>query len=163
MGLSFEAWQYHPQLAEVAELARAVPELSIVLNHIGGPVGVGSYDGREEEVLAEWRPGMEAIAALPNVSLKVGGIGMTRYGVGWEHDDRPPDSDTVLARWRDQLLWCIDEFGPDRCMFESNFPVDGETCSYTVLWNAFKKVSAGYSADERADLFAGTARRVYRL
>ena len=163
MDLSFEAWQYHPQLGEVADLARAVPELSIVLNHIGGPSGIGRYAGREADVIEEWRPGMQALAELPNVSLKVGGIGMTRYGVGWENDAAPPTSDTVLERWRDQLLWCIDAFGPARCMFESNYPVDGETCSYTVLWNAFKKVSVGYTESERADLFAGTARRVYRL
>ncbi|MDG2111912.1 MAG: amidohydrolase family protein [Actinomycetota bacterium] len=163
MDLSFEAWQYHPQLHEVVDLARALPQLSIVLNHIGGPVGIGRYAGREAEVIEEWRPDMEALAQLPNVSLKVGGIGMTRYGVGWEHNAQPPTSDTVLGRWRDQLLWCIDSFGPDRCMFESNYPVDGETCSYTVLWNAFKKVSTGYNDTERADLFANTARRVYRL
>ncbi|MFT7650120.1 MAG: L-fuconolactonase [Candidatus Poriferisodalaceae bacterium] len=163
MGLSYEAWQYHPQLGEVAELARAMPELSIVLNHIGGPVGIGSWAGQRERVLDEWRPGMLALAELQNVSLKVGGIGMTRYGVGWENNATPPTSDIVLARWSDQLLWCIDTFGPSRCMFESNYPVDGETCRYGVLWNAFKKVSSGYSATERADLFAGTARRVYRL
>jgi len=163
MDLSYEAWQYHPQLHEGAALATTVPELSIILNHIGGPVGIGRYADRQDEVLEEWRPGMELLARCPNVSLKVGGIGMTRYGVGWHNDPRPPTSDEVADRWRDQLLWCIDLFGPERCMFESNFPVDGETCSYVVLWNAFKKVSAGYSSSERADLFAGTARRVYRL
>jgi len=163
MGLSFEAWQYHHQLGEVADLARALPELSIVVNHLGGPLGVGRFAGREAEVIEQWRPGMEVLAGLPNVSLKVGGIGMTRLGAPWENDERPPTSDTVLERWGDQLLWSIDQFGPDRAMFESNYPVDGVTCSYTVLWNAFKKVSANYSPSERATLFSGTARRVYRL
>jgi L-fuconolactonase len=95
--------------------------------------------------------------------LKVGGIGMARFGAGFDRWATPPGSDHLLAFWGDQLRWCIDTFGPDRCMFESNFPVDAESCSYVVLWNACKKVSAGYSATERAALFAGTARRVYRI
>lgn len=163
MGLSFEAWQYHPQLDDVADLARAVPELSIIVNHIGGPLGIGQWAGRRREMLEAWRPAMAALAVLENVSLKVGGIGMTRFGVGFETRERPPTSDELLAAWGDELRWCIDEFGPDRCMFESNFPVDGESCSYAVLWNALKKVSVGYSPAERAALLSGTARRVYRL
>lgn len=163
MGLSFEAWQYHNQLDDVVELAQAVPELSIVVNHLGGPLGVGSYAGRREEVFAETRRGLSTLARLPNVVLKVGGVGMTRYGVGWETNPTAPTSDDVLAVWGDLVRWSIETFGPTRCMFESNYPVDGETCGYTVLWNAFKKVSAEYSDSERADLFAGTARRIYNL
>ncbi len=163
MGLSFEAWQYHPQLGDLVTLARAVPEATIVLNHLGAPLGIGPYAGRRAEVLEAWRPPMAELATLPNVVLKVGGIGMSRYGAGWETQDRPPTSDEVLALWGDELRWCIDAFGPARCMFESNYPVDGESISYVVLWNAFKKVSAGYSAEERAALFRGTARRVYRI
>ncbi len=163
MGLSFEAWQYHTQLGEVAALARACPGVTIVLNHIGAPLGVGPFEGRRDEVLAEWRPAMADVATCPNVMLKVGGIGMSRYGVGFETWEKPPTSDQLLEVWGDDLRWCIDTWGPDRCMFESNFPVDAESCSYVVLWNAFKKVSVGYTADERAALFSGTARRVYRL
>ncbi|MGI9596416.1 MAG: amidohydrolase family protein, partial [Acidimicrobiales bacterium] len=163
MGLSFEAWQYHPQLADVAELAAAVPELSIVVNHLGGPLGVGRYENRRSEVMAEVKNGLELLVAFENVSVKLGGVGMTRFGTDWLPEDRPPDSDRVVEVWGDLLRWCIDSFGPSRCMFESNYPVDGETTSYTVLWNAFKKVSTGYSPTERADLFAGTARRVYRI
>lgn len=163
MGLSFEAWQYHPQLGEVAALAEAVPELPIVVNHIGGPLGVGRYAGRRNDVMQELRLGLEPLAALDNVSLKLGGIGMTRFGTDWLPADGPPGSDHVAETWGDTLRWCIDTFGPQRCMFESNYPVDGETTSYTVLWNAFKKISVGYSDAERADLFAGTARRFYRL
>ncbi|MFT7602271.1 MAG: L-fuconolactonase [Acidimicrobiales bacterium] len=163
MGLSFEAWQYHTQLNDVVDLARAVPELPIIVNHVGGPLGVGSYADRRDEVWADTRRGLAALAELDNVVLKVGGIGMTRYGVGWENDATPPSSDEVLGVWGDMLSFCIETFGPSRCMFESNYPVDGETCSYVVLWNAFKKVSAGYSTSERAELFAGTARRIYRL
>ncbi len=162
-GLSFEAWQYHHQLDDVASLARSVPELTIIVNHLGGPLGVGRYAGRLDEVHAELRAGLEPLVALDNVVMKVGGIGMTRFGTGWEERDRPPTSDEVLEVWGDLLRWTIDRFGPDRCLFESNFPVDGETLSYVVLWNAFKKVSAGYAPAERAALFAGTARRVYRL
>lgn len=163
MGLTFEAWQYHTQLDEVAALARACPDVTIVLNHVGAPLGVGPYAGRRAEVLAAWRPRMAAVATCPNVVLKVGGIGMARYGVGFETWERPPTSDQLLAVWGDDLRWCIDTFGPERCMFESNYPVDAESCSYVVLWNAFKKLSAGYSPAERTALFSATARRVYRL
>lgn len=163
MGLSFEAWQYHPQLEDVVALAADRPEVSIIVNHIGAPLGIGPYAGHRAEVLALWRASMVRLAAAPNVTLKVGGIGMGRYGAGFETWDKPPTSDQLLAHWGDELRWCIDTFGPSRCMFESNFPVDAESCSYAVLWNAFKKVSAGYSNEERAALFHGTARRVYRL
>ena len=163
MGLSFDAWQYHPQLPELVDLARAHPDVPIVVNHLGAPLGIGPYAGRRAEVLEAWRPPMTELAGLDNVTLKVGGIGMARYGMGWEHGERPPGSDELAAAWGDEIRWCIDRFGPSRCMFESNFPVDSESCSYVVLWNTFKKVSAGYTAAERADLFAGTARRFYRL
>lgn len=163
LNLSFEAWQYHPQLPAVVRLAEAHPDVSIVVNHLGAPLGVGPYAGRRPEVLAAWRPPMQQLAELPNVTLKVGGIGMTRYGLGWETHAKPPTSDELLAAWGDELRWCIDLFGPSRCMFESNFPVDGESCSYVVLWNAFKKVSQGYSPAEREALFRGTAQTVYRI
>ena len=163
MGLSFEAWQYHPQLPMVADLARAVPELAIVVNHIGGPAGVGSYAGRRDEVLTDLRRDLAPLAELENVHIKLGGIGMTRYGTDWLPADRPPSSYDVVGAWGEILTWCIDSFGPSRSMFESNYPVDGATTEYTVLWNAFKKVSARYTPSERADLFAGTARRFYRL
>jgi predicted TIM-barrel fold metal-dependent hydrolase len=163
LGFSFDAWQYHPQLADLVDVARAHPDVPIVVNHLGAPLGIGRYAGRRAEVLAAWRPPMAELAQLDNVHLKVGGIGMARYGMAWEQGERPPGSDEVVAAWGDEMRWCIDRFGPDRCMFESNYPVDGESCSYVVLWNAFKKVSAGYTSTERASLFAGTARRFYRV
>jgi predicted TIM-barrel fold metal-dependent hydrolase len=163
LGLSFDAWQFHPQLDELLELAATHPDVTIIVNHIGGPMGTGPYAGRRDDVRAVWRPAMARLAQLPNTSLKVGGIGMARYGAGFERRERPPGSDELLEHWGDDLRWCIDTFGPDRCMFESNFPVDAESCSYVVLWNAFKKVSSGYGPAERAELFRGTARRVYRL
>jgi predicted TIM-barrel fold metal-dependent hydrolase len=163
LGLSFEAWQYHHQLTEVADLAAAVPELSIVINHLGGPLGVGRFAGQRDAVLAELRSGLARLAELPNTSLKLGGVGMTRFGTGWEDRPTPPDSDTVAEHWGELIRWAIERFGPDRCMFESNYPVDGETTGYGVLWNAFKKISRGYSKSEREQLFSGTARRIYRI
>ncbi len=163
LGLSFEAWQMHPQLDEVVALARAHPEVTIVVNHLGAPMGIGPYAGRRAEVLEVWRPAMERLVTCPNVVLKLGGIGMARFGAGFETLPQPPNSDQLVGFWGDQLRWCIDRFGPPRCMFESNYPVDAESCSYVVLWNAFKKVSAGYGQVERAQLFAGTAREVYRI
>lgn len=163
MGLSFEAWQYHHQLADVVDLARAVPELPIIVNHLGGPLGIGGYVGRWDSIVSELRNGLTALSTLPNVSLKLGGVGMTRFGTGWEANDSPPDSDIVVGHWGELIRRSIDLFGPDRCMFESNYPVDGETTGYVVLWNAFKKLSNGYTAAERQDLFSGTARRIYRI
>lgn len=162
-GLSFEAWQYHHQLDDVAALAAAVPELTIIVNHLGGPLGIGRFAGRWDEVHDEVRRGLEPLAGNDNVVVKLGGVGMTRYGTGWENRERPPSSDEVADRWGDLIGWTIDTFGPARCMFESNYPVDGETTSYTVLWNAFKKLTSDLAPEARADLFAGTARRVYRL
>ena len=161
MGLSFDAWQYHPQLPELVDVARAVPETQIVVDHLGAPLGIGPYAGRRE-VLAAWRAAMAELAARQR-PLKLGGIGMPRYGMGWEHGERPPSSDELVAAWRDEIRWSSTQFGASRCMFETNFPVDKESSRYVVLWNAFKKVSGGYSAAERADLFAGAARRFYRL
>jgi len=165
LGLSYDAWLYHPQLPEVLDLARTYPDSTIVLDHLGGPLGVGPYAGRRDEILAWWRPVMAEIAACPNVFLKVGGIGMSMYGLAWHKSDTAPTSDQLVEAWGDPMRFCIDAFGPDRCMFESNFPVDRRGCSYVVLWNAFKKTAAagGYSAAEKAELFRGTARRAYRI
>jgi L-fuconolactonase len=162
-GLTFEAWLYHPQLPELADLARAFPNTTIILNHLGGPIGVGPYQGKRDDVFAQWKPDFAAVAACPNVVLKVGGIQMVVNGFGWHERDKPPTSDELLAENRDWYLYAIEQFGPDRCMFESNFPVDRLSCSYTVLWNQFKKLTKGFSADERAAMFHDTAMRVYRL
>ena len=163
LGLTFDAWLYHPQIPELAVLARAVPETTIILDHIGGPVGVGTYAGHRAEIMEQWAIDMADLAACPNVVVKVGGIGMVVYGTGWETRERPPTSDEVVDYWGDALNTTIDLFGPDRCMFESNFPVDKLTVSYRVLWNAFKKVSASRPAADREQLFRGTAERVYRV
>jgi L-fuconolactonase len=165
LGLTYDAWLYHPQLPEVLDLARTYPESTIVLDHLGGPVGVGPYAGQRDEILAWWRPVMAEIGACPNVYLKVGGIGMSLYGLAWHKSGTAPSSDDLVAAWGEEMRFCIDQFSPSRCMFESNFPVDRRGCSYVVLWNAFKKTAAagGYSQAEKADLFRGAAKQAYRI
>jgi predicted TIM-barrel fold metal-dependent hydrolase len=163
MGLSFDAWMYHPQLGELVDLARAHPDVTIVLDHLGGPLGIGPYADRRDEVRAAWEAPMAELAGCSNVHLKLGGIGMAIYGLAWHHAPAAPTSEALAGAWGPQIEWCIERFGPDRCMFESNFPVDRRSCSYVVLWNAFKRIAAGCSDAERAELFRGTARRAYRL
>jgi L-fuconolactonase len=163
-GYSYDAWIYHPQLPELAGLVEAADGTAIVLNHLGVPLNVGPYADRDA-VRSQWRSGMRQLAACPNAVVKVGGIGMDSYfyRTGWSSRARPPGSDEVVAWWGDDIRWCIDTFGPSRCMFESNYPVDRDAVGYTVLWNAFQKIAATYSGDEQDDLFAGTAARVYRI
>jgi L-fuconolactonase len=163
LGLSFDTMVYHPQLGEVADLAHAFPGTAIVLNHVGGPVGIGPYRGRKDEVFAHWQAGIQAVAKCGNVAVKLGGLGMRRCPFDFHQRPEPASSAELAAAWKPYLDTCIQAFGPQRCMFESNFPVDGATGSYVVLWNAFKRYAAGYSAAEKAALFGGTARRVYRL
>ncbi|MEM0990832.1 MAG: amidohydrolase family protein [Pseudomonadota bacterium] len=163
LGLSFDAWCYHPQLMDVVDLARSFPDQPIVMNHVGGPLGVECYAGERDTVLADWRKGMQALAACPNVTLKLGGLGMRICGFGFEHGDKAPSSDELAAAWRPFIEPAIEMFGPERCMFESNFPVDRISTGYANLWNAFKKITAGASEAEKQALYAGTARRFYRL
>jgi predicted TIM-barrel fold metal-dependent hydrolase len=162
-GLSFDAWLYHPQIHELTDLARAIPDVTIVLNHLGGPLGQGAYAGRREEMLAAWRPAMKDLAACPGVVLKLGGIGMPLFGMSFHEQPAATTSEDLAAAWGPEIRWCIEQFGADRCMFESNFPVDGASCSYAVLWNAFKRMAAGASPAEKAALFHDTATRAYRL
>jgi L-fuconolactonase len=162
-GLSFEAWLHHTQIDDLTDLAKTFPDTPIILDHLAGPIGVGSYAGRRDEVFAAWKPAIAALAECPNVVAKVGGIQMVVNGYGWHERDKPPTSDELLAANQDWYHYIIEQFGPDRCMFESNFPVDKLSCSYTVLWNQFKKLTVGYSVDERAAMFHDTAKRVYRL
>jgi predicted TIM-barrel fold metal-dependent hydrolase len=162
-GLTFEGWVYHTQIAELTDLAKAFPDTTIIFNHLGGPIGVGPYAGRRDEVFAGWKPAVAELARCPNVVAKVGGIQMVVNGYGWHERKQPPTSDDLLAANRDWYLYMIDHFGPGRCMFESNFPVDSLSCSYTVLWNQFKKLTKGFSGSERAAMFHDTAMRVYRL
>ena len=165
MGFSFDAWMFHPQVKELVDLAASVPETPIVLDHLGGPLGIGPYAGIRDEVRATLRPALEALAQHEQVVVKVGGIGMSIYGVGLNRLPEAPTSEQVAELWSEDIRHCVDTFGPERCMFESNFPVDRQGCSYTVLFNAFQRVAeeAGWSNVERAELFSGTARRFYRL
>ena len=162
-GLSFEGWVFHTQIDELTDLAKAFPDTTIIFNHLGGPIGIGIYAGRRAEVFAAWKAAVSRLAQCPNVVAKLGGIQMAVNGNGWHEQDKPPTSDQLLQTNKDWYEHMFEEFGPDRCMFESNFPVDKISCSYTVLWNQFKKLTVGYSADERASMFHDTAQRVYRL
>jgi L-fuconolactonase len=162
-GLSFDAWLYHPQIGELAALARAFPDTTIVLDHVGAPLGIGVYEGRRAEVFETWRDAIRDIARCPNVNVKLGGLGMKVMGFGFEKQPRPPSSEELAREWRPYLETCIESFGVDRAMFESNFPVDKQSCGYAVLWNAFKRFAAGYSEADKHALFVGTACRVYRL
>ena len=163
LGLTYDAWVYHTQLGELTALARKFPDTTIIANHVGGAIGIGPYAGKREEVLAEWRKGIAELAACPNVVMKIGGLGMRLFGFTFQNEAMAPSSEQIAPAWRPYVEGCIEAFGPSRCMFESNFPVDKGSCSYGVLWNAFKRLSTGYSADERAALFRGTAARVYGL
>ena len=163
LGLGFDAWMYHTQLGELVELARAFPETQIVLDHIGGPIGLGRYAGKRDEAFAEWSGRIRQLAACPNVHVKLGGLGMRMFGFTHHTGELPPSSEELAAAWRPYIETCIAAFGPERAMFESNFPVDKGSCSYHVLWNAFKRIAAGCSAVEKAALFFGTAAQFYRL
>lgn len=163
LGLSFDAWLYHPQLDELNELAVAYPDTPIVLNHIGAPLGVGPYASRRGEVFATWSDSIRKLAACPNVHVKLGGMGMGRYGHGFHELPAPPSSETLAATWRPFVETCIEAFGTARCMFESNFPVDKGAYPYAAYWNACKLLARGAGAIEKADLFSGTATRFYRL
>jgi L-fuconolactonase len=162
MGLSYDAWLYHPQLGELAAAACAVPDVVIILDHLGGPLGIGPYQDRVA-VMGDWRASMADVAACENVFLKLGGIGMADFGIAWHKRERPPTSAELAAAWGDDIRFAIDAFGPSRCMFESNFPVDRKGCSYPVLWNGFKRMAEGYSPAEQQWLFHDSAAKAYRL
>jgi len=163
LGLSFDAWMYHTQLSELVDLARAFPATPIVLDHVGGAIGLGPYAGKRDEVFAEWSGRIRELAQCPNVHIKLGGLGMRMFGFDMHNGELPPSSEELAAAWRPYIETCIAAFGSERAMFESNFPVDKGSCSYAALWNAFKRIAAGYSAAEKAALFAGTAGNFYKL
>ncbi len=163
LGLSFDAWLYHPQIDELRDLARAFAETKIVLNHVGGPIGIGAYAGKHKEVFPGWAASIKALAACPNVYVKLGGLGMRMGGFGFHEQPEPPSSETLANTWRPYTETCIDAFSPSRCMFESNFPVDKGSYSYPVFWNACKLLAKGTTETEKGDLFCATAARFYRL
>ena len=163
MGYSFDAWHFFHQNNDFAEFARAVPGTQMILDHFGTPLGVGAYAGKEDEIFALWQKSIEAIASCPNVVAKLGGLAMPDNGFGWDKRDTPPTSDEFVAAQERYFKHTIDCFGPDRCMFESNFPVDKLSIAYPVMWNGMKKIAAVYSEEEQHQLFYGTAERIYRL
>ena len=162
LGLSFESWQFHPQLDDAADLLRAFPETNVILNHCGGLLGIAPHDDRAE-VFKVWRKHILNMAQFPNLSVKVGGLGMTYCGWDFHLREVPPSSEDLAAAWRPYVETCIEAFGPNRCMMESNFPVDKESTGYGVLWNALKRITQNCSAAEKAAMYHDTAARVYRL
>ncbi|MBT6511165.1 MAG: amidohydrolase family protein [Alphaproteobacteria bacterium] len=161
--LVFEAWLYHPQVTELTALARAVPDVTIVLDHFGGPLGIGPYAGQRDEIFGQWKLDVADLAACPNVVAKLGGLVMKLNGYGWHRGEEPPSSQELAAANRDWYRHLIDCFGPHRCMYESNFPVDKVSVGYGVLWNAFKRISDEDSEADKSALFHDTAERIYRL
>jgi predicted TIM-barrel fold metal-dependent hydrolase len=163
LGLSFDAWLLEPQLPDLVDLARAFPDTTIVLDHVGTPLGIGRYAGKRDERFNVWRASIDTLATCPNVHVKLGGLPMP-FG-GWRPRMDGPDetSETLAGWWTPYIETCIDAFGVDRCMFESNFPVDRFGATYVALWNAFKRIAAGCTREEKATLFSGTAARIYRL
>jgi len=160
LGLSFDAWLLEPQLPELTDLARAFPETPIVLDHMGTPLGLGSYAGRQGERFDAWRESIRRLARHPNVMVKLGGLGMPQSGLG---AFQGLSSTELAALWAPYIHSCIEAFGVERCMFESNFPAEAPSGGYDVIWNAFKRVAAGFSADEKVALFSQTAARFFRL
>jgi predicted TIM-barrel fold metal-dependent hydrolase len=158
LDLSFDAMMFEPQLPDVIDLARSFPDTQIVLNHMGGPIAIGRYAGQRDERFASWRGSMQTLSQCPNVVVKLGGIGMGFLGFA-----PAATSEELAAPWKPYVETCAELFGADRCMFESNYPVDAAVAPYRVLWNAYKRLAEGASAAEKASLFAGTATRVYRL
>ena len=151
------------QMPELAELAKAIPDLTIILNHVGGLLREGVYANRDDEVLPIWRSGIAAAAACPNVVIKLGGMGMPSNGFDWHTREKPIGSNELAESMAPYMNYCIEQFGPERCMFESNFPVDKVSFSYNIMYNAFKRLSKDYSASERAAMFHDTAARVYKI
>jgi L-fuconolactonase len=161
--LTFDAWLFHPQIPELIELARACPDVIIIVNHLGGPICVGPYREGRDEWMAAWRSNLKKLAGCPNVMMKLGGIGMPIMTLGWHDQSGGAASDQIVEVWGDDIRLCIELFGVNRCMFESNFPPDRLSYNYAVLWNAFKKVVADASSAEKAALFHDTAAQVYRI
>ena len=163
LGYTYDTWHFFHQNQDYLALAQAVPDTTMILDHFGTPVGVGAYAGKTEEIFEQWQQDIAAIAACPNVFAKLGGMAMPDNGFGWDQNERPPTSDEFVAAQKRYYLHTIECFGPERCMFESNFPVDKLSISYHVMWNGMKKIVADFSEDEKHAMFYGTATKVYRI
>ena len=162
-GLSFDAWLTHEQIPELTDIARAFPDTTIICDHFGGPMGIGEYAGKQLEIFPQWQKNIAELATCKNVVAKLGGLAMPINGWGWDQRATPATSGEIVDAHSAYYLHTIDCFGPSRCMFESNFPVDRLSVSYNVLWNAFKKIAHPFSADEQHAMFMATAQRIYNL
>jgi L-fuconolactonase len=163
LGLSFEGWVFFPQLPKLAALARAFPETQIVLNHCGGVIGIARYAGQRDDVFHQWKRGVMELARCPNVMVKLSGLGMKLGGFGFENKERAPSSIELAQAWRPWIESCIEAFGPSRCMYGSNFPVDKGSYGYGIGLNALKRLTAGASPSEKAHIFWRSAKTFYRL
>lgn len=161
--LSFEAMVYHTQLGELATIARTHDDTRFVLNHIGLPLGIGAFSSLKDQAFADWRAGLQAVAGCENVYIKLGGMGMHMLGLPLDSETGPLTSQRIAEAYRPYVDECVSAFGADRCMFESNFPVDRRRCDYRTLWNAFKRIASSYTEDEKDMLFSQTARHCYGL
>ena len=162
-GMSFDAWLLHPQIRELIDLARKFPETTIIFDHFGGPLGIGPYKGKQSEIYPQWKKDVADLAKCDNVVAKLGGLAMMINGWGWDERELPASSDDIVHAHQDYYLHMIDCFGPRRCMFESNFPVDKQSVSYHVIWNAYKKLVQDFDEQDKHNLFYGTAEKVYKL
>lgn len=159
----FDSWLYHSQLPDLIDLAQEFPKQTIVLDHVGGPLGIGPYANKQKEVFSQWQKSIVALAESKNVVVKLGGLGMAINGFNWHKQKLPPTSKQLAEVNKPYILSCIDAFGVSRCMFESNFPVDKVSASYNILWNSFKRITKDFSQDEKAKLYHDNATRIYRL
>jgi predicted TIM-barrel fold metal-dependent hydrolase len=162
-GLSLDFWIYHTQLHEMEQIARALPDLNIILNHIGGPIHLGEYENKQALTHREWRSAMMRLSRLPNINVKLGGLGMAVNGAKFHLNSMPPHSKDLSEVWKPWIYETINMFGVDKCMYESNFPVDKGSCSYGSLWNAFKLISKDMSDEEKNKLFFKNAARIYKI
>lgn len=161
--LSFDAWLYHNNIVELADLAQSFPDTQIILDHTGGPLGIGPYQGKQDEVFTQWKKAIDILSQYSNVAVKIGGLNMQINGYGWETKPLPPTSQELAEATQHYYRHTIEKFGVERCMWQSNFPVDKVSCSYDVLWNSFKRICSGFSDSEKAWLFHDTAANVYKF
>ncbi len=163
VGLPLDIWVYHPQLADVVAVADRNPDLTIVLNHCGGPIGYGAYAGQLKETFAMWQRSIQEVAKRPNVVCKVGGILSRSATFNYVEAALPPTSEELASIWTPWFSTCFEALGMQRCLYESNFPVEKLGTSYAVLLNVFKRILSSFSEDERQAFFAGNASRIYKL
>tara|TARA_B100001142_G_scaffold213228_1_gene211339 strand:+ start:1885 stop:2913 length:1029 start_codon:yes stop_codon:yes gene_type:complete len=161
LNLTFDAWHYHNQISDLSIFAKDYPELTIIHDHFGGPLGVGPYQGKKQEIFKKWKDDISQLSENKNVHSKLGGLAMPVNGWNFHKQDKPATSDQIIEMHYDYYLHAIECFGVDRCMFESNFPVDRRSISYHVLWNAFKKMVSNYSNEDKNKLFFQNAKDIY--